>query len=288
MAIGTATALAIGGLAISGATAGASFAAADTAAGHASDARNAANLTAAKNEQLLKQNMYKSESLNLQPYQDAREAQINNANSIVQAGAEGDVRGVGAVAGRALMGGIDQQQQIVLSEIAAKQAQQRQISMEDSRLRDIQFGANQQNIAGAMQAERDQSKIAAQQQMAGFSALGGMAQQALSLVPLYQKSASGDAINAIAQGKQGGWTNQQMSNSLNKAGINTSASTLQADISNLNQGQRQAVQQMFNEPPINQSGLNAVNSSGLNQLPNYTNQNGFDSMNWAVYGTRGQ
>jgi hypothetical protein len=193
-----ATALAIGSLAISAGTTTASF----IQAGKQKKAQRKAEREAAKKmasaRRSLEKNYMESLSIPLEAYEREMEAiQVQTAQA-TQAAVEGSQRGVASTAG---------QVQQVASEA---QAEQRTKMAEDlfnleaataeeaSRLRDIGVNLDLAEAEGAQMAAADAARARSQAIQQGIEGVGSMAQQGLSMVPLYQKQGAGARQAALS------------------------------------------------------------------------------------------
>jgi hypothetical protein len=184
MAIATSTALAIGGLAVSAASTGMSFAQANKQKKLQREAEADAQKAMAEARKKLDVNYYDQLAIQKEPYELEREAALSAGAQAIQAGVEGD-RGAAATAGRVQMAQNEQQAGIrtsmgkELTDLALLSAS------EDSRLRDVGVQLDLEEAAGAQLAARDaqEARTAAMQQ--GMEGLTSTVQQGVAAVPLF-------------------------------------------------------------------------------------------------------
>jgi len=244
MAIATATALALGGMAISAVSSGASFA----QAGNQRQLQQKAEAEAAKAlEEARKRtevNVYEELGINKEPYALEREALLVQGATGMQAAMEGDERGVAATAGR-IQAAQNQAQQQVTSAMGAEMSNLEKLkAAEDARLMNINLELDKGQIMGAQQAARDAGNAASAATQAGFTSLAAGAKQGLeTLVPLYARQdvssgAPNTSLQAMAQqqGLGGSYTAPQFQanpafiGGINPFAINPSINYQQAPI----------------------------------------------------------
>lgn len=150
-------------------------------------------------------NFYDQLGIQKEPYELEREALIAAGAQAIQAGVESE-RGAAATAGRVQMA-----QQQGQREIAAAMGQEmlgleKLSAQEDSRLRDIGIQLDLNEVEGAQQASArayEARQQALKQGIQGIQNLSGqLLDEETGLVPLYQKSKSTKAFNALQ--KEGG------------------------------------------------------------------------------------
>ena len=207
--MGVATALAIGGIAISAGSAAASFAQAAQQRGEQSKAQAAAAAAMAEAKRKLDTNFYAAQAIKKEPYELASEALTSQGAQAIEAAQEQE-RGAAATAGRVQMA-MNEAQAANRTAMGKEMTdiENRQLA-EDSRLRDIGVQINQEEAAGAQQAAADAARAASASTAQGFASVTSAAQQGLGMVNLYNKSSSAkqfeglqsDYNNAIASGKQ--------------------------------------------------------------------------------------
>lgn len=188
--MGVATAVAIGGLALSAGTTAMSF----IQAGEQKDKQRAAEAAAqaAMNEAKKKLSINFTDELavNKEPYELQREAMLSQGAQAIQAGQESD-RGSAVTAGKVQMAqneaqaGIRTEMGKEMTDIQNKQVQ------ESSRLRDLGVQLDLGEVEGQqmMAANAEEAASAATQQ--GIQGIASTAQQGLDMLPLYFKDSSG-------------------------------------------------------------------------------------------------
>lgn len=210
MAVATTTALAIGGLAVSAASTGASFATAakqrKQAAKLQRDAEAAAAKAMAEARKKLEINYYDKLAIQKEPYELAREAANVAAAQAIQAGQESE-RGSAATAGRVQMAQNEQQRNIATAMGQEMSNLEKLSATEDARLRDIGIQLDLGEVEGAQQAllqAQDMRNAATASTQQGIQGLGNLAQQGLQLVPLYGKTGDLPALPPSGGFQQGG------------------------------------------------------------------------------------
>ena len=193
--MGVATAVAIGGLAISAGTTAMSFmdASAQKKKMREAEAESAAAMAAARKK--LEINYTDEMAIKKEPYELQREAMLSQGAQAIQAGVESERGGV-ATAGKVLMAqneaqaGIRTEMGKELTDIENKQI------AEQSRLRDLGVQLDLGEVEGANKAAADAERAAAQSTAEGFQGLTSTLQQGLAMVPLF-------AGGGLKQGKLG-------------------------------------------------------------------------------------
>ena len=186
MAIATATALAIGGMAISAGTAGASFAQAGKQRQLQKQAENDASQALEEARKRLDVNVYEQLGINKEPYALEREALLVQGATGMQAAMEGDERGVAAAAGR-----IQAQQNEAQAGVTSAMSQEmsnldKLKAAEEARLMNANLELDKGQILGSQQAAADAGNAASAATQAGFTSLAAGAKQGLeTFVPLY-------------------------------------------------------------------------------------------------------
>jgi len=187
--MGVATAVAIGGLAISAASTTISF----VQAGQQKKAQRAAVAKAAEAmaeaRKKLEINYAEELSIKKEPYELEREAMLAQGALAMQAGVESD-RGAEATAGKLQMA-----QNVGQAAIRGVMGQElgvieEKIINEDSRLRDVGVQLDLGEVEGAQLAARDAEEARAAAMAQGFEGVSNTLQQGLAMVPLFQKSAA--------------------------------------------------------------------------------------------------
>lgn len=194
--MGVATAVAIGGLAVSAASTTSSFIQAGQQRKKQREAEAKAAEAMAEARKKLEVNFAETLSIQKEPFELEREAMLSQGALALQAGIESD-RGAEATAGRVQMA-----QNVGQAGIRSAMGQdlmgiEQQIVDEDSRLRDIGAQLDLGEVEGSQLAARDAEEARAAAITQGFEGLASTASQALGMVPLYgqnnaaQKSALG-------------------------------------------------------------------------------------------------
>jgi len=183
-----ATAIAIGGLAISGASTAMSFIQAGEQANKARQAEADAAAAMAEARKKLEINYAKERAINKEPYELAREASLSSGAQAIQAGLESD-RGAEATAGRVQMAQ-NEAQAGIRTEMGKELTDiNKDIINEESRLRDLGLQMDLGEVEGAQLAARDAEEASTAATMEGFQGLASTAQQGLDMVPLFGKTA---------------------------------------------------------------------------------------------------
>ena len=187
--MGVATAVAIGGLAISAASTTASFVQAgkQRQQQRKAEAASAAAMEAARKK--LEVNFAKAKGIQKEPYELAREAVSSQGALALQAGVESD-RGAEVTAGKVQMAANVGQAAIrgAMGEDLSKI--ESDIINEESRLRDLGIQLDLGEAEGAQLAARDAQEAATAATMEGFQGVASTLQQGLEFIPLYQESRS--------------------------------------------------------------------------------------------------
>jgi hypothetical protein len=188
MALTTATALAIGSIAVSAGSAGMSFAEAGKQRKLQQEAESEAAKALVEARKKLDVNFYEGLSINKEPYELEREALVAAGAQAIQAGQESE-RGAAATAGRIQMAQQQGQREIAGAMGAEMAGLEKLTAAEDSRLAGAQANLYLAEAEGAQLAARDAQQAATAYTTAGVKGIGTAAQQTLtSLVPLYSKT----------------------------------------------------------------------------------------------------
>lgn len=185
--MGVATAIAIGGLAVSAASTTNSFIQAGKQKKAQREAEAKAAEAIAEAKKRLEVNFAKNLSIQKEPYELAREAIVSQGAQSVQAGVESD-RGAEVTAGKVQMA-----QNLGQAEVRGAMGQEltdinKQIINEDSRLADLGMQLNLGEAEGAQLAARDAEENRAAAITEGMQGLQSMASQGLEMVPLFLKT----------------------------------------------------------------------------------------------------
>jgi hypothetical protein len=192
-----ATAIAIGGLAISGVSTAMSFMQAEEQKSKARQAEADAAAAMAEARRKLEINYAEERAIQKEPYELAREASLSSGAQILQAGRESD-RGAEVSAGRVQMAQ-NEAQAGIRTEMGKELTDiQKDIINEESRLRDLGFQLDTEEAAGAQMAARDAEEASAAATAQGFQGLSSMAQQGLGMASLYGKSSPAANFDSTA------------------------------------------------------------------------------------------
>jgi hypothetical protein len=182
-----ATALAIGGLAVSAGSTAMSFVQAGKQNKLQREAQAKAAQAMAEARKKLEVNFAEQRSIQKEPYELAREAILSTGAQAIQAGVESD-RGAEVTAGKVQMA-MNQGQADIRTAMGQELTDiEKDIINEDSRLRDLNVQLDLGEVEGAQLAARDAQEASAAATMQGFQGLESMGQQALDMVPLYKKT----------------------------------------------------------------------------------------------------
>ncbi len=219
MAAVTGAVAAVGGLAISGVSAGVSFAQANKQKKAQERAERDAEEAMAAARGKLDVNFAEQMSIKKEAYDLEREAMLSQGAQLTEAGRESE-RGAAATAGRVYAA-----QQQGQAGIRAAQADEmtnieNAIIEEESRLRDLDVALDLEEVAGNQQAAADAQRAAMAAKQAGIESTISFAQQGLAMAPLYAKNIS--AQKAAVGGMQ--FTADEFSNFGNvKKGMGSAA-----------------------------------------------------------------
>jgi hypothetical protein len=207
--MGVATAVAIGGLVVSGAATAMSFSQAQQQKNKQRQAEADAAAAMAEARKKLGVNFAEKRSIQKEPYELAREAALSSGAQLIEAGRESD-RGPEATAGKVQMA-----QNLGQAEIRGAMGQEltdieKDIINEDSRLRDIGVQLDLGEAEGAQLAARDAEEAATQATMEGFQSAASTLEQGLAMIPLFQKTSSARKFDRMEnKASKKGLTQQQ-------------------------------------------------------------------------------
>ena len=184
-----ATAVAIGGLAITAATTTMSF----VQAGEQKSKQRAAEADAAKAMAEARKKLginYTDEmAIKKEPYELQREAMLSQGAQAIQAGVESE-RGAAATAGKVQMA-MNEAQAGVRTAMGAEMTDiEKQQIAEQSRLRDLGVQLDLGEVEGAQMAAQNAEQASAAATAQGIQGIMGAAQQGLNMMPLYFKDSS--------------------------------------------------------------------------------------------------
>ena len=187
--MGVATAVAIGGLAISAASTTASFVQAGQQKKKQRQAEADAAAAMAEARKKLEVNFAENRSIQKEPYEEARNAILASGAQALQQGAESD-KGAEVTAGKVQMA-MNQGQADIRTAMGQEMTDiEKDIINEQSRLRDLGVQLDLGEVEGAQLAARDAQEAATAANMEGFQGLTSTLQQGLEMVPLFQRTAS--------------------------------------------------------------------------------------------------
>jgi hypothetical protein len=181
-----ATAVAIGGLAISAGSAAMSFAQAGKQSRLQREAEAKAAQAMAEARKKLEVNFAKNLSIQKEPYELAREAMLSSGAQSIQAAIESD-RGAEVTAGKVQMA--QNQGQADIRGVMGQELTDinKQIINEDSRLRDLNTQLDLGEVEGAQLEATDSQEARSAAMTEGFQGLASTAQQGLEMANLYEK-----------------------------------------------------------------------------------------------------
>jgi hypothetical protein len=131
-------------------------------------------------------NFAKQRSIQKEPYELAREAMLSSGAQALQAGVESD-RGAETTAGRVQMA-MNQGQADIRGTMGQELMDiEKDVLNEESRLRDLRTQMDLGEVEGAQLAARDAQEARAAAMTQGFQGLQSIGQQAMEMVPLFQK-----------------------------------------------------------------------------------------------------
>lgn len=190
-----ATAVALGGLAISAGSTAMSFMDASKQKKKQREAEAEAASAMAEARKKLSINYTDEMAVKKEPYELQREAMISQGAQAIQAGVESE-RGAVATAGKVQMAQ-NEAQAGIRTEMGAEMTdiENKQIA-EQSRLRDLGVQLDLGEVEGAQQAAADAERAAAQSTAEGFQGVTSTLEQGLAMVPLF-------AGGGLKQGKLG-------------------------------------------------------------------------------------
>jgi hypothetical protein len=200
-----------------------SFSQAGEAKAKAADASKAADKAIAEAKSKLDINFYDSLGIQKEPYELQREALLSSGAQAIQAGREGEERGVGAVAGRVQLAQNEAQQGIRTQMGQDLMGLQKLSAAENSRLRDVGAQINMEEAAGAQLARANYTNLAGRAETQAMQGIVNVGQAAASFVPLYMNDASAaakiaqDAAAAKGQNLNGTLTGAQIQSNAQSA-----------------------------------------------------------------------
>ena len=191
------------GMATTAGTTAGSFAQAGKQRRLAKEAQMEADKAMAAARGKLDVNFLEAVAIQKEPYELQREATLQAAATALEGVREGDVRGAAAGAGRVALAtqqGLSQNRAAMSKEL---QALEMATAQEESRLRDIGIQLDLQEVQGAQQAVADAELAKRQATQQGMQGIASLGQQAVSMAPLYAKTAEARAVNKLVQQNPG-------------------------------------------------------------------------------------
>ena len=135
----------------------------------------------------LEENFYEGLDINLKSFEQERDALAGVTQNFIQAGQEGE-RGVGAVAGRAMLGLQEAQKGITNREISSLEGLEQLVAGEESRLRDENVKLDLGEVQGAQIAASDAAKAQAAAITGAAEGLGAAGTSMLENSELYSEN----------------------------------------------------------------------------------------------------
>lgn len=203
-----ATAIAVGGMAITAASAVNSFiqSSKQDRLRRQAEADSAKAMEEARKK--LGVNYTKGRAIQKEPYELQRESMLSQGNLLTQAGVESE-RGAPVVAGKVMMAQNDVQAGI-RTEMGKELTEiEKENIAEESRLRDLGVQLDLGEAEGAALAARDAEEASTAAMSQGFESVTSLAQQGLAQVPLFEKSGASKAFGKIEQGAKSAGLSQQ-------------------------------------------------------------------------------
>jgi len=185
--MGVATAVAVGGLAISAASTANSFMQASKQGKMQREAEAKAAAAMAEARKKLEINYSKERAIQKEPYELQREAMLSAGAQAIQAGQESE-RGAAATAGKIYMAQNEGQAGIRTAMGAEMTEIEKEIIDENSRLRDLGVQLDLGEVQGQQQMAADAQQAKAAYTEAGVKGLADTAQMGLNMIPLFPKT----------------------------------------------------------------------------------------------------
>jgi len=184
--MGVATAIAIGGLAITAASAANSFVQAGKAKSKQRQAEADAAAAMAEAKKKLEINFTDELAVQKEPYELQREAMLSQGAQAIQAGVESE-RGAAATAGKVMMAQNEAQAGIRTDMTKEMTDIQNKKVAEASRLRDLGAQIDLGEVEGQQMIAQNAEAASTAATQQGIQGLGSMASQGLNMMPLYFK-----------------------------------------------------------------------------------------------------
>jgi hypothetical protein len=171
------------------------------------EAESEATKAMAEARKKLDVNFYEQLGIQKEPYELEREAALSSGAQLIEAGRESE-RGAAATAGRVQMMQNQAQRQIAAAMGQEMLGLEKLTAQEESRLRDMGVNLDLEEAAGASLREREAARLGAAATKQGIQGLQSLGQQAMNLVPLYQKTASSRLASNIDKSALGAGLSQ--------------------------------------------------------------------------------
>ena len=184
--MGVATAVAIGGLALSAAGTTGSFIQGGKQRKAAAKAKDEAAKAMLEAKKELEINYLKGLSIQKEPYELQREALLSAGAQAIEAGREGETRGGAATAGRVQMAQQEGQAGVRTAMGQEMANLDKIIAAEDARLAGERANIDLEEAKGAQQAAAYATNAANQAMTQGFAGLQSMGEKAQSFINLYE------------------------------------------------------------------------------------------------------
>lgn len=202
------------GLAATAATTTASFAQASKQKKLQRQAESEASRALEEAKKKLDVNFYEQLGINKEAYELEREALLAQGAQAIEAGVESE-RGAAATAGRVQLAANQGQAGVRTAMAQDVMNLNKLVAGEESRLRDSAVGLDLAEAQGAQLAARDAGQAAALATAQGMQGVQSLGQQAIGLVPLYQKSEGAKAFKDLSkQAQAAGMTQEQFQTNL--------------------------------------------------------------------------
>jgi hypothetical protein len=185
--MGVATAVAIGGLAISAATTANSFIQASEQKSKQRRAEADAAKAMAEARRRLSINYAEERAIKKEPYELQREAMLSAGAQAIQAGVESE-RGAAATAGKVYMAQ-NEAQGVIRTAMGQELTEiEKEIIDEQSRLRDLNVQLDLGEVEGQQKMAADAQAAATAAETAGYKGITDTAQMGVNLIPLFAKT----------------------------------------------------------------------------------------------------
>jgi len=143
-------------------------------------------------------NFYEGLAIQKEPYELERMAALSAGAQAIEAGREGEERGVAATAGRVQMAQNEQQAAIRAAMQKEMTDLEKLTTEEESRLQGLKANLDLQEAAGAQQAAAQAAEARQKAMSEGVQGITSMAGQIASMAPLYGKTSVKDQKEALS------------------------------------------------------------------------------------------